>query len=750
MPQAILDQLRQMQRAREVHALQLLLDAHPELSFSEEPAVQACVVLCKLNLGHSDATSLSLAAIDAEELSADPDALSDLAMAHVLAGEVERGLDLLQKATSSRANCPAIAFQRLASVLVLLNKLEEATTAFEESLRRDPNHPEILSNLGGLNFRQGDLESALDHYNRAIAIKPTLANEATGQQRSRVLLALERVDELIAEKLKQLNEDPQEPNYHLQLANVLQLSDRHAEAKATLEASLDRFPEERSVRLSLIKFYFDQKLWGPAGQWLKRWCESDPDDLDLRLLLNQVRIEAGFLEAARKDLEDIHDQAAGLPLHALLQAQILVHESRADEALELLELACDRFPGDMGLVQQRGEVLTSLGRLSEAEELLQAFSVHNPLALARRIEAAGHKADDSQTEALIKLTQNPQLLPQQRSSLLFTLAQVLEKQKRYDESFNAAADANAILSPSLGYRWQKHRALIDETIRTFTPELVERLQGYGHPSERPIFITGMPRSGTTLSEQILCSHHRVYGAGELPWMPQITQRLAQLYRQSHLNYPELMNQLTPDHLYDAGDYYLQKVASQNNSADRVVDKLPHNFDYIGLIALALPNATIIHLKRDERDIAVSNFYQNFAAAHGLMGFAFSLEDIGHMLNDHRRIMDHWHQIFPGRIFELSYQQLVSDPEPTIRSLLEHCKLEWDPQVLKFYETSRPVRTASIRQVREGFYTSSTEKWRRYSQFLAPLEAVLAEGYKALDDAEAEALGAGLLAAGITR
>lgn len=750
MSTSLLGTLRQQQRARQLEALQNTIANHPELGFCEEPALIACLALCQLNLGRSEEGGIALAQVDPTQLQGDPEALSDLAMALVLLGQKEQGLELLQQATANPAHSPAIAFQRLASVLLLLNQLEPAAVAFEESLRRDPDHPEILSNLGGLRFRQGDLEAALNDYNRAIALKPALAAEATGQQRSRVLLALERVDELIEEKQQQLTSDPETASHHLQLAAVLQLADRFSEARATLEAALDRFPEERSVRMALIHFYSEQKLWGPAGTWLKRWHESEPDDLDLRLLLNQARIEAGFLNAASNDLRLIEDQASGLPLHALLQAQILVHESKADEALELLEDACARFPGDAALLQQRCEVLTSLGRLSEAEELLEAGGLQNPLALGRRIEAAGHKADESQTEALINLSRNPQLLPQQRSGLLFTLAKVLEKQKRYDDSFKAAAEANALVSPSLGYRWQQHRVLMEASIAAYTPELVQRLQGCGHPSPRPIFVTGMPRSGTTLTEQILCSHHRVYGAGELPWMPQITQRLVPLYPQERHGYPALIGQLTAEHLYDVGDYYLQKISQQNSDAERVVDKLPHNFDYIGLIALAFPNAAIIHLQREDRDIALSNYYQNFAASHGLMGFAYALADIGHMLNDHRRIMEHWHQLLPGRIFELNYQQLVADPEPTIRALLDHCQLEWDPQVLKFYETSRPVRTASIRQVREGIYTSSAEKWRRYSDHLEPLEAVLAEGFKPLQQAETESLGAGLFAAGITR
>jgi hypothetical protein len=223
----------------------------------------------------------------------------------------------------------------------------------------------------------------------------------------------------------------------------------------------------------------------------------------------------------------------------------------------------------------------------------------------------------------------------------------------------------------------------------------------------------------------------VVGAGELSTVNRITRLMPKVIRQ-RIAYPAAMRYLTDRNLRSAAEYYLEEIAKLDDAAGRVVDKLPHNFDHVGLIALMFPNARIIHLKRDPRDVAVSNYFQNYATARGLMGFAYDLADIGHMLNDHDRIMAHWHKILPERIYELEYERLVSDPETEVARLLEHCGLDWDDSVMRFYETERPVKTASVRQVREGFYTTSTEKWRRYEGHLGPLEDVLAEGFQTIE------------------
>jgi hypothetical protein len=284
------------------------------------------------------------------------------------------------------------------------------------------------------------------------------------------------------------------------------------------------------------------------------------------------------------------------------------------------------------------------------------------------------------------------------------------------------------------------------------PRLVERLGDAGDPSPRPIFVLGMPRSGTTLTEQILASHPKVYGAGELGLVPRVS-RLTRRVVGTHQQYPFTLPKLSAAQIRDAGRYYLDLVAEIENESDHVVDKLPHNFDHIGLIALMLPNAKIVHLQRDPRDVALSNYFQNFGAKQGVMGFAFDLSDIGHMLNDHDQIMAHWHELFPGRIYELSYEALVRDPEPEIATLLDYCGLPWDDRVMRFYETQRPVKTASIRQVREGIYTTSSEKWRRYERHLGPLEEVLADGFQPVgppqgETAEPLSVDVGTTAAGV--
>ncbi|SMP81626.1 Tetratricopeptide repeat-containing protein [Desulfonatronum zhilinae] len=719
--------LRSYQRTGESQKLTEYLASHPELDFVEQSQEHALLAMIRFLRNEQSQAMHHFHQVVEDELD-DSESLADFAFCYFAVNQPAKALELLQRAALMK-DASSVVHQRLGGVSLAMNKIEEAESAYKQSLLLEPERPEVLSNMGGIKLRQGDLEASLDYYTRALQLKPDL--EITRNQRGQVMIALQRVDELIEEKEARLSEHPEEPTAHLELAMVLLQAERFSEAFATLDAAVDKFPDESKVRMAYVQLCFQQKMWWQAGEKLLEWSKDDPSDMNLRLLLNEARLEAGFTDTVRKDLEEIADDAAGLPKYILLQSKILVDEAKAEEALALLTEASDRFPGAVEVKYQLYEVLTSLGRLDEAEAVVQEAGLLNPSGIARRVESKGHDIDDLELEALRRVAENPVMPGPHRSGAMFTLAKVYDKRKNYSASFETVIQANDLMRSSIRYNWKAHRKAIQDLITTFTPDLVTRLQGLGHPSKRPIFITGMPRSGTTLTEQILCSHPQVYGAGELHWMTRLTRLVPKVLPNRH--YPEAMNAFGREHLYGAADYYLQRIAQQNDTADYVVDKMPHNFDHIGLIALIFPNVPIIHMKRDIRDVAVSNYYQNFAAFHGLMGFAYNLEDIGHMLNDHERIMAHWHELFPGRIFELDYQELVRNPESTIRSLMDHCGLEWDKRVLKFYETKRPVRTASIRQVRQGIYTSSAEKWRRYEQYLEPLERVLADGFKTLEE-----------------
>jgi hypothetical protein len=235
----------------------------------------------------------------------------------------------------------------------------------------------------------------------------------------------------------------------------------------------------------------------------------------------------------------------------------------------------------------------------------------------------------------------------------------------------------------------------------------------------------MPRSGTTLVEQILASHSRVFGAGELGCVPAITTLMPRVIGTDR-RYPECLPDFKPWMAGHAAAYYLKKLQVLDGTAERVVDKLPHNFLHLGLIRAIFPNAAIIHVRRDLRDVAVSNYFTNFRQRHGGMGYAFSLEDIGHMANDYLKIMRHWDTLLPDPPLLVRYEELVDDPEGLTRRMLDFVGLDWEPDVLRFHQTRRTVRTASAWQVRQPLYSSSLARWRRYAEHLEPLLNVLGE------------------------
>ena len=712
-----------------------LLQAHPELEFADEPDMLALLSVVHRLLQQDNEARRCLADSDPDRLT-DTAARADYGLALFMAGDAEGAARELTAACAA-ADAGFETHMRLGALEVTRENLPAAAEAFEAARLRNPNKAEIISNLGGVKFRLGEYQAAVELYDQALTLRPDLPQPR--EMRARALLTLDRADEMIEETEKALDSRPDMPERHLHLATVQMQAERWAQAEATLTAAIDRFPDRDDLKRMLVNLLMEQKATHRLGLKLLEWVEERDEPDWTNLALNRARIEARFIDAAEQSLDDLAETPlAEEPAYPVLRAKILVERARAYEAVEVLYDAVTRFPGNAEARNLLAHTLTSLGRIDEAESYYDDTAATNPMSIVRHIEGQGNKADDTEIAQLEKLFEAPQLQPDARARVGFTLANARDKRKEYERAFEVLKEANATARRRLNYDWREHRRFTQQQIETITPEVVARLSGLGcNWSNRPIFVVGMPRSGTTLTEQILCSHPEVYGAGELNWVPRLRSLMPRVV-EGGKHYPKAMEVLTERNLKSAAKYYLDKVAAQENESPRTVDKLPHNFDNVALIALMFPDAPIIHLDREPRDVAISNYFQNFAAAQGLMGFAYDLRDIGHMLNDHDRIMAHWHELFPGRIFELNYQQLVSEPEETIRSLLDFCGLTWDDRVLKFYETKRPVRTASIRQVREGIYQSSAEKWRRYEDFLDPLEDILAKGYKPVEEAEPEA------------
>ena len=299
-----------------------------------------------------------------------------------------------------------------------------------------------------------------------------------------------------------------------------------------------------------------------------------------------------------------------------------------------------------------------------------------------------------------------------RSRLHFAAARVCDARGEYEEAARHLQAANAFQRGDFRksgrvYDPVAHTRLVDRVIATFTPELFARFRGWGLDSERPVFIFGLPRSGTTLIEQILASHSRVHGAGEVGLGQEAFNSLAALAS---------LESISASAFGQIAEQLLSRLQALNASAARVIDKMPDNYLHLGLLAALFPHAHFIHCQRDVRDVAVSCWLTGFTKLH----WANEPDHIALRICDYQRLMQHWRRVLPVPMLEVSYESVVADVEAEARRLVAGCGLEWEPACLAFYETRRPVKTASIMQVRQPIYSRSVGRWRKYADALAPL------------------------------
>jgi tetratricopeptide (TPR) repeat protein len=369
-----------------------------------------------------------------------------------------------------------------------------------------------------------------------------------------------------------------------------------------------------------------------------------------------------------------------------------------------------------------------VGKLEEAGDCFERAAEINPMALSQMVNARRFPDDP---EALIKMSQladNP-LMPQAaRISMSFALADLYDKRKEPDQAWPYLELANRLTDKGLNFDPDTFSKKVDLFCQTFNKDFLHSLEPIRGSDRIPIFVVGMPRSGTTLTEQILSSHAAIFGAGELDLMARLTGLLPRVLK-TKTPYPGCVNQMTPHLREEAARFYLHGLYQYDQEHTYVVDKMPHNFMQLGLIAMIFPKARIIHVRRDPRDTALSNFQQNFKAKHGALGYAFHLENTARQINDYHRMMEHWKQVLPLPIFELTYEELISNQDEVSREMLTFVGVDWDEQVREFHKTERAVRTASVSQVRQPIYKTSQQKWRKYEKYLGPfLENLNPETY----------------------
>ncbi|RWQ36249.1 MAG: tetratricopeptide repeat protein [Mesorhizobium sp.] len=497
----------------------------------------------------------------------------------------------------------------------------------------------------------------------------------------------------------------------LQRGIDLQRRKRFREAEYCYQTVLRRQPKNAMALNLMGTLAIEAQQIETAIDFMKRAVKLEPGNAIFRNNLGNAYNLVGNIEQARKQLKKAIELDGRLveALCNLGKSYRSQLEGDIAEGFYRRALAVD------------GELLTDMGRQAEAVECFgRAIAIDKAnvealsgLALARRAV----KGDPALALVRARL-ELPMTTDRERVILHHAAGKILNDQHEYRLAIHHFARAKAISGNDFDIAL--HTRLYDSFIETFDAGFFEARPKFGNPSERPVFIVGMPRSGTTLTEQICASHHDIHGAGELPTIRSLAGELG-FDQLDPAIFAKAMAALTPAKARELGSKYLDHLNKRNGKAAGVVDKMPHNFELLAFISLILPNARIVHCRRDPMDNCTSCFMHNFSDTHG---YNADLTKLGQYYRQYDRLMRHWAKVVPLAIHDMPYEKTVADFETQARGLIGFLGVEWDDACLRFHETERTVRTPSRWQVRQPIYSSSVERWKLYGDALDPLRAAL--------------------------
>jgi tetratricopeptide (TPR) repeat protein len=605
------------------------------------------------------------------------------ALEHHRAGRLDRAETLYRKFLQKSPGNPD-ALHLLGVLAVVRGNPDQAVQLIGRALAAVPNFPEGHSNLGNALRGAGRLAEACASYRRAIELRPDFA-----AAHCNLGLALNQQGSFaaaIASFERSIGLDPRNVEAHAGLGNALREIGRLEAAEPPLRRAVELNPGSFDLQINLANVLLELRRFGEAAACYRRGIEIDS---------RQVRAHRGLATSLR---------AAG-DINAAI--------AHYRDALAL-------SPSEAPLWNDLGRCFLALGRFEEATEAFRsALALDADLADAYRNLAACRllPADDQEMARAAGLANRTDLPIEERATAGFAVAKALDDADRYDEAFVTYESANRLYRAARAAAGDHFDTAaltrqVDRLIANFTPAFFSAVSGWGNPSDLPVFIVGLPRSGTTLVEQIAASHSRVFGAGELREIGETAAALGPFeapWQQASVR--------------RTADAHLERLSGLCADADRVIDKLPDNIFMLGVIATLYPAARIIFCRRDPRDIGVSCYFQKFSA--GLLTFSYDLTDCGRRIRETDRLAAHWHRVLPLRWLDIHYESLVADLEGESRRLIEFLGLAWEPSCLDFHRTIRAVQTASSWQVRQPLYHRSVGRWRHYARHLGPLLAELA-------------------------
>jgi len=693
------------------------------------------------------------------------EALTDLGGGWLLAGELSFAQTLLEKAIIDNPEL-AVAYARLSLVYMQSGDLQKALEFIDTALSLAPGITIVKLNKIRILL-------SLDQQSLAIDIFKSIHEEEVIHSFSVIEGYIEVLNQLgdplpldaFIQKVLALQENfalqDKTKLFHIQ-ANIALSQDNFIEAESFYREGLKIDGNNKLLSLSLASLCEIKGRLIEAHAIYSQLIKIHTEDIPCWFALCNILIQLKHFPRASRSVEHVKTlidtnkmpwyEAQRLSFKANIQA-----DTNAEKAIQIYVEALTLHPQCLSAHQGLGHLYLLEGETDKAIEQFNLIEKISPMAgFASLATAKKFPQDEATLTKLEKIASLPKRqLGGGQAGIFFALASAREANIEYSKAFEWAVKANQCEEKHLDYQHDIYREHIKKIMQRYSLDFFKQRKNFGNPSKLPVFVLGMPRSGTTLVEQMLGGHPHIFAAGELGLVSSQIQTIKQWQKHigSKREYPECVDELTPTMITKKANIHLtelQTLSQENNYIEddthkikitlsnsleettgkeitRVIDKLPHNFENIGLIKLLFPMAKIIHCRRTPQAIALSNFFTNYQAKHGGMGFAYELTNIGHHIADHHQLMDHWHKVFPQQILEVNYEDLVDTPKQQAKVMLDYLGLQWSDKVLEHTQLKREVKTASVWQVRQPIYTSSKEKWHHYREALKPFDEAFKQG-----------------------
>ena len=594
-----------------------------------------------------------------------------------------------------------------------LNKPDAAMKYLRRAIESAPDNAGLHFNLGKVLSQHGNPDEALDSFRTAVTINPDFADPYISignnlRQQGQLTDAISSYQQAL-----HLNPDLYEAHYNLSIIykELGELETAGDHCRQTLRLK----PDYAMAHNHLGSILSEQGNLQEAFHHYQLAIHYNPAMAEAHYNLAFGYQQLGQLPLAIDHCREALRLEPGFALAHSLLGMILADQNNPGEAIHHHQQALALEPESPQFQNSLGITYMTAGDLEHARQCFQQTITREPgyakahyhLAMLKK-----HSADDPEITAMQHLLKKPGLSTDDKILLEFALGKSCDDAGIYDDAFSYFHQGNQDKWAQLDYDPNHYASFINSLMESFDTKLFARLKQCGIDDATPVFIVGMPRSGTTLIEQILSTHPDIHAGGELALLEPLFGKYFHIDTLS-----SEIHRASTDIFREIGQQYIEALRKLDSTAMHITDKMPHNFNYIGLIALALPNAKIIHCQRNPIDTCLSCYTTLFSSEHP---YSYSLEALGNHYLLYQKIMAYWQELLPDRMLNIQYEDVVDDLESQTRNLAKYCGLPWNNAFLDFHHSKQPAKTASLDQVNKPIYNSSVQRWKHYERFLQPL------------------------------